>query len=121
MEGTELLKVFAVGGTMCLIGQLLIDFTRLTPARILVLFVVLGAVLTALGLYEPLVELGKNGATVPLPGFGYSLAKGAISGVQNEGLMGAFTGGIKETGAGISAAIFFGYIIALLSSPKPKE
>ena len=121
MEWSEIIKVFVVGGAICLIGQLLIDFTKLTPARILVIFVTAGAVLTAFGLYEPLVTFGKSGATVPLPGFGYNLAKGAMNGVQTEGLMGALTGGIKETAAGVAAAIFFGYVIALISNPKPKR
>ena len=116
----EYIQVFVVGGIICVIGQLLIDFTKLTPARILVLFVVAGVVLTALGLYEPLVQFAKSGATVPLPGFGYNLAKGAMAAVQSDGLMGAITGGIKESAAGITAAIFFGYIIALIFSPKPK-
>ena len=116
----EYAQVFLVGGIICVIGQLLIDFTKLTPARILVLFVVAGAVLTAVGLYEPLVQFGKSGATVPLPGFGYNLAKGAMTAIQTDGLMGAITGGIKESAAGIAAAIFFGYIIALIFSPKPK-
>ena len=116
----EYLQVFIVGGVICLIGQILIDFTKLTPARILVIFVVAGAVLTALGLYEPLVEWGKNGATVPLPGFGYLLAKGAMDAVQTDGLMGALTGGIKEAAGGITAAIFFGYLISLIFSPKAK-
>jgi len=121
MEWMEILKVFLVGGIICLIGQLLIDYTKLTPARILVIFVTAGAVLTALGLYEPLVTFGKSGATVPLPGFGYNLAKGAMNAVQTDGLMGALTGGIKETAAGITAAIFFGYLIALIFDPKPKS
>lgn len=116
----EYLQVFLVGGAICLAGQLLIDFTKLTPARILVLFVVAGVILTALGLYEPLVQFGKSGATVPLPGFGYTLAKGAMDAVQTDGILGALTGGIKETAAGITAAIFFGYVIALIFSPKPK-
>lgn len=116
----EYFQVFLVGGIICIIGQLLIDFTKLTPARILVLFVVAGVVLTALGLYEPLVQFGKSGATVPLPGFGYNLAKGAMDAIQKESLLGAITGGVKECAAGITAAIFFGYIIALIFSPKPK-
>ncbi len=116
----EYLQVFAVGGCICLAGQLLMDFTRLSPARILVIFVCAGALLTGLGLYEPLAEFGKSGATVPLPGFGYQLAKGAIEGAREEGLLGALSGGIQNTGAGIGAAIFFGYLIALLFHPRPK-
>ncbi len=103
-----------------MIGQLLISLTRLTPARVLVLFVTAGVVLTGLGLYGPLVELAGAGATVPLTGFGYSLAKGAMEGAAEDGLIGALTGGIKATAAGISAAIVFGYVFALLFRPKTK-
>jgi len=112
---------FVIGGLICTIGQILIDKTKLTSARILVLFVTVGVILTGLGLYEPLVNLAGSGATVPLTGFGYSLAKGAIKGVQQEGLLGAFTGGIKATAGGISAAIIFGFIAALISKPKIKD
>lgn len=116
----EYVQVFAVGGIICVIGQLLMDFTKLTPARILVIFVVAGVAMTAAGLYDPLVEFGKSGATVPLPGFGYNLAKGAMEAVQTDGLIGALLGGIKNTAAGIGAAIFFGYVIALFFNPRPK-
>lgn len=112
---------FVIGGLICIVGQILIDKTKLTSARILVLFVTLGVILTGLGLYEPIVNLAGSGATVPLTGFGYSLAKGAIKGVQEEGLLGAFTGGIKATAGGISAAIIFGFIAALISKPKIKD
>ena len=111
---------FVIGGLICVVGQILIDKTKLTSARILVLFVTLGAVLGGLGLYKPLVDLAGAGATVPLTGFGYSLSKGAIEGVKEMGLLGAFTGGIKQTAGGISAAIVFGFIAALLSKPKIK-
>ena len=94
---TELLKAFLVGGLLCVIGQLLMSLTRLTPARILVIFVTAGVVLTAVGLYKPIVELGGAGATVPLTGFGYSLANGAIDGAMNEGLLGAITGGDRKS------------------------
>ena len=104
-----------------MIGQILIDKTKLTSARILVLFVTLGVILTGLGFYEPIVKLGGSGATVPLTGFGYSLAKGAIKGVQEEGLLGAFTGGLKATAGGISAAIIFGFLAALIAKPKIKD
>lgn len=114
----EYLKVFITGGTICLLGQLLLDLTKLTAPRILVIFVVSGAVLQFLGFYEPLVEFGKSGATVPLPGFGYSLAKGAMEEVSKEGLVGALTGGLTNTSAGIAAAIGFGYIVSLICSPK---
>lgn len=111
---------FAVGGFICVIGQILIDRTKLTSARILVIFVTAGVILTALGIYEPVVKFGKAGATVPLPGFGYSLAKGVMAEVDKKGLMGAFTGGIKGAAGGISAAIVFGYIISIIFSPKTK-
>jgi len=103
------------------IGQILIDRTKITPGRILVLFVTLGVVLTALGLYEPIVNFGGAGATVPLPGFGYALAKGVEKGVERYGLLGAFTGGVSATAGGITAAIVFGYLAALLFSPKSKK
>lgn len=116
----EYLYAFLIGGGICVIGQILIDTTKLTTPRILVIFVVAGAVLTGLGLYEPLVELAKNGATVPLPGFGYSLAKGAMEGAK-EGFMPALSGGLKNTAAGLTAAVVFGYIISLIFSPKSKR
>lgn len=103
-----------------MIGQLLLSLTRLTPARILVTFVTVGVVLSALGLYEPLVELAGAGATVPLTGFGYSLGKGAIEAVAEKGVIGAFTGGITATAGGIAAAIVFGYLFALICNPKTK-
>lgn len=114
------LKVFLVGGAICAIGQILIDKTRLTPARILVSFVVAGVVLTVLGLYEPLVQFAGAGATVPIVGFGYSLGKGVIKGITETGLMGIFTGGITAAAGGITASIVFGYLIALIFSPKAK-
>lgn len=116
----EYLYAFVIGGAMCVIGQILIDTTKLTTPRILVIFVVTGAVLTALGFYEPLVKLAKTGATVPLPGFGYSLAKGAMDGAKDS-FLAAMSGGIKNTAAGVSAAVAFGYIIALIFSPKSKR
>lgn len=112
---------FFVGGFICAIGQVLIDRTKMTAARILVLFVTAGVVLTALGLYQKLVEFSGAGATVPLTGFGYSLAKGAFTEVEKYGLLGAFTGGIRATAAGVAAAIFFGYIVAVTFKPKPKR
>ena len=116
----DFLRAFLVGGFICSVGQVLIDKTKLTPARILVLFVTLGVFLTLIGVYEPLVQFGGAGATVPLTGFGYSLAKGTIKGVNESGLLGAFTGGITATAAGIAAAVFFGYTIALIFNPKEK-
>lgn len=114
------LKVFLVGGILCSIGQILIDKTKLTPARILVVFVTLGAIFTALGFYSPLVDFGASGATVPLSGFGYSLATGVMEEVDKVGFLGIFTGGIKATAAGITAAIVFGYLSALFSKPQLK-
>ena len=114
----EYLRVFLTGGGICLIGQLLLDMTKLTAPRILVIFVVSGAVLHLFGLYEPLVDFGKSGATVPLPGFGYSLAKGAMEAVSKQGLLGALTGGLSSTAARIAAAIGFGYLASLTFSPK---
>jgi stage V sporulation protein AE len=111
---------FLIGGAICVVGQILLDTTKLTMPRILVLFVVAGAILTGLGLYEPLVKLAKNGATVPLPGFGYSLAKGAMDGAK-DGFLPALSGGIKNTAAGLTAAIVFGYIVSLIFSPKSKR
>lgn len=117
----SLLKSFVVGGVICIIGQILIDKTKLTPARILVIFVTSGAVLGGLGIYKHLVDFAGAGSTVPLTGFGYNLAKGAIEGVKETGLVGAFTGGVKAAAGGIAAAIFFGYIAALISKPKMKK
>lgn len=117
----EFIKAFIVGGLICVVGQILMDTTKLTPARILVTFVTIGAILGAFGLYEKLVEFAGAGATVPLPGFGNSLAKSAIKEVKESGLLGAFTGGIKGTAAGITASIFFGYLMAVIFNPKTKE
>lgn len=116
----EYVRAFIVGGTICLIGQILMDTTKLTAARILVLFVTAGVVMAGLGIYEPIVEWGGAGATVPLTGFGYSLGKGAIEEVEKAGLLGAFTGGIKATAGGIAGAVTFGYIMAVLFNPKTK-
>lgn len=117
----DCLKAFMVGGAICLIGQLLIDYTKLTPARILVTFVVSGVALTAFGLYEPLIKFAGAGASVPLTGFGYSLAKGIQDSVKQYGIIGALSGGVTATAAGISAAIFFGYLMALFSKPGDKS
>lgn len=115
------MNAFIVGGVICAAGQILIDRTKLTPARILVLFVTSGAILTALGVYQRLVEIGGAGATVPLTGFGYSLAKGAFRDVDQYGLLGAFTGGVKAAAAGITAAVFFGYLASVAFRPKAKR
>ncbi|SHE56188.1 stage V sporulation protein AE [Clostridium fallax] len=115
------IKAFIVGGIICIIAQVLMDKTKLTPGRILVSFVTIGAILGAFGIYDKIVEFGGAGATIPLPGFGNSLAKAAIKEVRENGLLGAFSGGIKGTAAGITAAIFFGYIMALIFNPKTKD
>jgi stage V sporulation protein AE len=115
------LAAFLIGGAICAVGQILMDLTRLTPARILVIFVVAGAVLTAVGVYQYLVDLSGAGATVPLTGFGYSLAKGAMTAAKAEGLLGALTGGIRATAAGIGAAVFFGLLNALIFNPREKK
>ena len=110
-----------VGGLICCAGQTLLMFTKLSSARILVLFVVSGVGLTALGVYKPLVDFAGAGATVPLLGFGYSLATGAIQAVRTEGILGAFTGGIIRTSAGIAAAVVFGFLNALIFKPHAKR
>lgn len=114
------LYAFFVGGLICLIGQVLIDYTKLTPARILVTFVVSGVFLTAIGVYEPIVDFAGCGATVPLIGFGYSLAKGVEQAVTEYGLLGALSGGLTATAAGIAASVFFGYLMALIFKPGDK-
>jgi stage V sporulation protein AE len=117
----DYLRAFIVGGIICVIGQILMDKTKLTSGRILVIFVTSGVILGALGIYGPIVEYGKAGATVPLPGFGYSLYKGVIKEVDNYGIIGAFSGGIKATAAGIASAIFFGYLMSVVFTPKTKN
>ena len=112
---------FIVGGLICVVAQLLMDKTKLTPARILVSFVTLGVFLGAINVYDVLIRYGKAGATIPLPGFGYALAKSTIKEVNEKGFIGIFTGGIKGTAGGISGAIIFGYIMALIFKPKSKE
>lgn len=121
MDWFMLLKAFVVGGLICVIGQLLIDLTAMTPARVLVLFVTAGVALTGLGLYEPLVKFASAGATVPLTGFGYTLAKGVQEGVSQNGLMGALMGGLTGAAAGIAAAIFFGWLCALVARSGDKS
>jgi stage V sporulation protein AE len=117
----EYLKAFAVGGLICVVGQILLDTTRLTPAHILVIFLTSGVLLGAVGLYEPLAKFGEAGATVPISGFGYALSKGAIEGAKSKGVIGAFVGGLEATAGGIAAAILFGYIMAIISDPKTKS
>lgn len=113
-------KAFVVGGLICTIAQLLINYTKITPGKILVLFLIAGAALQAVGLYQYLVDFAGAGATVPISGFGYLLAQGAIKGAK-EGLYGALTGGIIAAAAGLTAAIVFGYLFALLFRPKSKR
>lgn len=115
------ISAFLVGGAICAVGQILIDKTKLTPARILVVFVVAGVLLTAFGWYQKLVDIAGAGATIPLTGFGYNLAKGVFREVDQIGLMGALTGGFKAAAAGLGAVILFGYIMAVVSKPKAKR
>jgi len=117
----EYVWAFLIGGAICAVGQVLIDFTKMTPARILVLFVTLGVLLTALGVYEPLVKLAGAGATVPLTGFGYLMAKGTMEAVQQKGVLGALSGGVTASAAGVAAAVFFGYFASLVARSGDKS
>ena len=117
----DYLKAFALGGVLCAIGQILIDRTRLTPARILVAYVVAGVVLGGAGVYEYLVDWGGAGATVPLTGFGYNLAKGVREAVDAQGLRGALTGGLKAAAGGVTAAVFFSTLAAMVFRPRDKS
>ena len=121
IDWMQLLRCFIVGGALCVIGQILIDKPKLTPARILVAYVTTGVILGGLGIYKYLVDFAGSGATIPLTGFGYNLAKGTIEAVKENGLIGAFTGGLKASAGGIAAAVFFGYIASLISKPKIKK
>lgn len=113
-------KAFLVGGLLCVIGQLLIDYTKLTPARILTSYVVAGVILSALGLYQPLADWAGAGACVPLTGFGHNLAKGIREAVAKDGLLGVFAGGFTAASAGLCAAVFFGLMVSLIFKPKDK-
>ena len=117
----DYIKAFLVGGLFCLVGQILIDKTKLTPARILVSYVVIGVVLGALGLYQPIVEFAGAGASVPLTGFGNTLARGVKEAVTQDGFLGIFTGGLKATAGGIAAAIFAGLLASFLFKAKDKS
>lgn len=117
----DYVKAFVIGGILCVIGQVLIDKTKLTPARILVSYVVAGVILGAVGLYKPLVDFAGAGATVPLTGFGYSLANGVKEAIVKDGFLGIFTGGLKATAGGITTAIFAGLIVSLLFKAKDKS
>ena len=116
----DYIKAFLVGGMLCLIGQILIDKTKLSPARILVGYVVAGVFLGGLGLYKPLAEFGGAGATVPLTGFGYLLSKGVKEAIQQDGFLGIFSGGLKASACGITAAIIAGLVVSLIFKPKDK-
>ncbi len=117
----EYLRAFIVGGLICVIGQILIDRTQLTPARILVGYVTAGVILSAVGVYGPLVEFAGGGASVPLSGFGHLLAQGVREAVDEKGLLGVLTGGFTSAAAGITAAMFFGFIVAMVGKPKSKN
>lgn len=114
----DYLAAFLVGGTICAIAQIIMDKTKLQTAYILVTYVTAGVFLTALGVYEKVVQIGKAGATIPLTGFGYSLAKGAFKGVDEKGFLGIFSGGAEATATGVAAAVIFGYLIAIIFNPK---
>ena len=116
----DYIKAFLVGGLLCLLGQILIDKTKLTPARILVGYVVLGVFLGAIGMYKPLADFAGAGASVPLTGFGYALARGVKEAVQEQGFLGIFTGGLKACAGGIAIAIFAGLLTSLIFKPKDK-
>ncbi len=117
----DILKAFIVGGIICAIGQLLIDYTKLTPARILTGYVVTGVILSAVGIYKPIVEFAGAGATVPLTGFGHLLAEGIRKSVSKDGFIGVFTGGLTSAAGGITAAILFGLIAAVIFKQKDKK
>lgn len=116
----DFLMAFIIGGLICVIGQILMDITKLTPAHVLVIFVTSGAVLSGLGIYQSLVDIGKAGATIPLTGFGHNLVRGVFQDVDEYGLLGVFTGGLRAGAGGITAAIVFGYLIAVFFNPKSK-
>lgn len=117
----DYVNAFIIGGLICVVGQILIDATKLNPANILVIFLSAGVILGAVGIYEPIVKIGGAGATVPLPGFGYVLAKGAIEGAKTDGILGAFSGGIQAASGGLAAATFFGYLMSVIFNPKTKK
>lgn len=117
----EYLKAFVVGGLFCVIGQLLLDFTKLTPARILVGYVVTGVILSAVGLYKPLIDFAGAGATVPLTGFGHLLANGVKQAIGSDGMIGIMTGGLTASAGGIAASVFFGYVVSLIARPKLRD
>jgi stage V sporulation protein AE len=112
------LMAFLIGGLICIVGQLLMDLTPLTPAHVLVIFVVTGAILSGLGVYQPLIDIGGAGATIPLPGFGHSLVSGTIEDINKYGFLGIFSGALRATATGLTAAVVFGFLAAVLFNPK---
>lgn len=114
----QYILVFVIGGMICVVGQLLMDLTPLTPAHILVLFVCLGAILSGLGLYQPLIDLAGAGATIPLPGFGHSLVVGVLQDIDKSGILGLFTGAFRSAAAGLMSAVLFGFVFAVIFNPK---
>lgn len=117
----SLIKAFVVGGLICVVGEVLVLKTKLTPARILVGYIVAGVILSAVGIYGPIADFAGAGASVPLTGFGHALTTGVKRAIQEVGFMGAFTGGLTNTAAGIAAAVFFGSLVAMLFKPKAKQ
>ena len=117
----DYLIAFVVGGLICVIGQIILDRTKLTPGHIIVMFLMIGIILGAIGIYEPIAKFAEAGATVPILGFGYSLSKGAIEGAKTKGVLGAFAGGLDRTAGAIAAAIIFGYIMSVVSYPRSKK
>ncbi|MGO1470347.1 MAG: stage V sporulation protein AE [Tissierella sp.] len=117
----QYLKAFLVGGIICVIGQIILDRTKFTPAHILVSFLTTGVILGGLGIYEPIAKFGGAGAKIPITGFGYALSQGAIKGAKADGVIGAFTGGLQSASGGIAAAIIFGYVMAIIFNPKTKS
>lgn len=115
------MRAFLVGGLICIVGQIILDNTKLTPAHILVSFLTTGVILGGIGVYDKLIEFGGAGATVPISGFGNALAKGAIEGAKENGIIGAFSGGLQAASGGVAAAILFGYSMALIFNPKTKN
>ncbi len=117
----EYVRAFIVGGLICIVGQIIMDKTKLTPAHILVSFLTIGVILGGIGVYDKLIEFGGAGATVPISGFGNALAKGAIKGAGENGIIGAFSGGLQAASGGVTAAILFGYTMAVIFNPKTKN
>ncbi len=116
----DYIKAFIVGGLICVIAQIMMDYLKIQTPYVMVTYVTLGNILTFLGVYEPIVQFAGSGATVPIIGFGYSLAKGVMKGIKSDGFLGIFTGGMTATAGGVAAAIFFGYVISVIFNPKAK-